>query len=104
MTIYMDMRENQRKIPKWLLFKNSVRITKIINDHISEAYVHIHVKDEVSMTTYMDKRAYKRKVPKWLLFENYCNIMLHVNCKIAVFVNFQVLTMAKMDTKVKTRS
>ena len=27
--------------------------------------------------------------------------MLHVNCKIAVFVNFQVLTMAKTDTKVK---
>ena len=26
---------------------------------------------------------------------------LHVNCKIAVFVNFQVLTMAKTDTKVK---
>ena len=33
-----------------------------------------------------------------------CSIMLHVNCKIAVFVNIQVPTMAKMDTKVKTRS
>ena len=38
---------------------------------MSEAYVHIHVKDEVSMTTYMGRRAHKRKVPKWLLFENY---------------------------------
>ena len=33
-----------------------------------------------------------------------CSITLHVNCKIAVFMNIQVLTMAKMDTKVKTRS
>ena len=32
-----------------------------------------------------------------------CSIMLHVNCKIAVFVNFQVLTMTKMDTKVKNQ-
>ena len=29
--------------------------------------------------------------------------MLHVNCKIAVFVHFQVLTMGKMDTKVKNQ-
>ena len=29
-----------------------------------------------------------------------CSIMLHVNLKIAVFVNFQLLTMAKTDTKV----
>ena len=29
--------------------------------------------------------------------------MLHVNFKIAVFVNFQVLTMAKTDTKVKNQ-
>ena len=29
--------------------------------------------------------------------------MLHVNCKIAVFVNVQVLTMAKMDTKIKNQ-
>ena len=29
--------------------------------------------------------------------------MLHVNCKIAVFVNFQVLAMAKTDTKVKNQ-
>ena len=36
--------------------------------------------------------------------EIYCSITLHVNCKIAVFVNIQVLTMAKTDTKVKTRS
>ena len=33
-----------------------------------------------------------------------CSIMLHVNCKIAVFINIQVPTMAKTDTKVKTRS
>ena len=32
-----------------------------------------------------------------------CSIMLHVNCKIAFFVNFQVLTMTKMDTKVKNQ-
>ena len=32
-----------------------------------------------------------------------CSITLHVNCKIAVFVNFQVLTMAKMDTKVQIK-
>ena len=37
---------------------------------IYETYVHIHVKDEVSVTNYMDRRAYKRKVPKWLSFEN----------------------------------
>ena len=29
--------------------------------------------------------------------------MLHVNYKIAVFMNFQVLTIAKMDTKVKNQ-
>ena len=28
---------------------------------MTEAYVHIHVKDEVSVTTYMDKRAKKRE-------------------------------------------
>ena len=33
-----------------------------------------------------------------------CSIVLHVNCKIQVFVNIQVLFMAKTDTKVKTRS
>ena len=32
-----------------------------------------------------------------------CSITLHVNCKIAVFVNFQVLTMTKTDTKVKNQ-
>ena len=32
-----------------------------------------------------------------------CSITLHVNCKLAVFVNFQVLTMTKMDTKVKNQ-
>ena len=32
-----------------------------------------------------------------------CSITLHVNLKIAIFVNFQVLTMAKMDTKVKNQ-
>ena len=41
------------------------------NGHILEAYVHIHIKDEVSMTTYLDRRAHKRKVTKWLPFENY---------------------------------
>ena len=29
--------------------------------------------------------------------------MLYVNCKIAVFVNFQVLTMGKTDKKVKNQ-
>ena len=29
-----------------------------------EAYVHIHVKDEVSLTKYMDRRTKKGKVPK----------------------------------------
>ena len=33
-------------------------------------YMHIHVKDEISMTTYMNRRTYARKVPKWLPFEN----------------------------------
>ena len=32
-----------------------------------------------------------------------CSITLHVSCKIAVFVSFQVLTMAKTDTKVKNQ-
>ena len=40
------------------------------NDHILEAHVHIHVKDEVSVTNYMDRRAKKGKLPKWLPFEN----------------------------------
>ena len=43
---------------------------------------------------------------KWVSYQSAnirCSIMLHVNCKIAVFVNFQVLTMAKMDTKVKNQ-
>ena len=32
-----------------------------------------------------------------------CSITLHVNYKIAVFVNFQILTMAKTNTKVKNQ-
>ena len=52
-------------------YKLEVRITKKHNDHILEAHVHIHVKDEFSMTTYVNRRAYKRKVPKWQLFENF---------------------------------
>ena len=55
MTIYVGMRANNKKS----------------NDHILDAYMHIHVKDVVSMTTYVDRRAYKRKVPKWLPFENW---------------------------------
>ena len=45
-----------------------------------EAYVHIHVKDEVSMTTYMDRRAYKRKLPKCLPFKNYKSESLNILC------------------------
>ena len=41
------------------------------NHHILEAYVHIHVKDEVFVTSCMDRRVYERKVPKWLPFENF---------------------------------
>ena len=53
------MRANQRKIPKWLPFKN-VRITNNKhNDNISEVHVHIHVKGEVSTTSCMDRRAKK---------------------------------------------
>ena len=33
----------------------------------------------------------------------YCSIALHVNYKIVVFMNFQVLTMAKTYTKVKNQ-
>ena len=69
MTIYVGMRANQRKIQKRLPFKNCVRTTT--NVMTIETYVHIHVKDEVSMTTCMDRRAYERKVPKSLPFENY---------------------------------
>ena len=36
-------------------------------------------------------------------FLKMCSITLHVNYKIAVSVNFQVLTMAKTDTKVKNQ-
>ena len=39
----------------------------------------------------------------WVSKFQSCSIMLHVNCKIAVFVNVQVLTMAKTDTKVKNQ-
>ena len=56
MTIYVDMRANQRKYQNGYHLK-TVKVTKKSNDHILEAYVHIHVKDEVSMTTYMDRRA-----------------------------------------------
>ena len=31
------------------------------NDHILEAYVHIHVKDEVSVANFMDRRAKKKE-------------------------------------------
>ena len=45
MTIYMGMIANQRKIPKWLPFKNYK--SEESNDHILVAPVHIHVKDGV---------------------------------------------------------
>ena len=41
------------------------------NEHILEVYVHIPVKDEVSMPTHMDRRAYERKLPNWLPYKNY---------------------------------
>ena len=36
-------------------------------------------------------------------FSFLCSIALHVNCKIAVFENIQVPTIAKMDTKVEKK-
>ena len=60
----------QRKILKWLPFKNN-QLEQEHNEHILEAHVHIHVKDEVSMPTHMDRRAYERKLQKWLPFKNY---------------------------------
>ena len=69
-TIYMDMRANQRKISKWLPFKTLSQNQLKCNDHILDSYVHIHVKNEVSVTNYMDRRANKGNVPKWLPVEN----------------------------------
>ena len=66
----------QRKIPKWLPFKNNK--SEQLNEHILEVYVHIHVKDEVSMLTHMDRRAYKRKLPNWLPFKNYMSESLNI--------------------------
>ena len=39
-----------------------------MNKYILEAYVHNHVKDEVSMTSYMDIIAYKEK------YQNGCHL------------------------------
>ena len=43
-----------------------------------EAFVHIHVKDEVSKTTYVDRRAHKRKFLKCLPFKNYKSESLNI--------------------------
>ena len=42
-------------------------------------------------------------IPKGEHDNPHCSIVLHVNYKIAVFMSFQVLTIAKMDTKVKNQ-
>ena len=68
----------QRKIPKWLPFKNKKSGLLKSNEHILDVYVYIHVKDEVSMPTHMDRRAYKRKFPKWLPFKNYKSESLNI--------------------------
>ena len=48
------------------------------NEHILEAYVHIHVKDQISIPTHMNRRAYKKKLPKWLPIKNYKSESLNI--------------------------
>ena len=50
------------------------------NQHIVEAYVHIHNKYKVSVTIYVDRRANQRKVPKLLPFKNYESESLSILC------------------------
>ena len=48
MIMYVDMRANKRKVPKNLPIKN-YKSDLIFNVHILGAYVHIHIKYEVSI-------------------------------------------------------
>ena len=74
MTTYMGMTANQK-------YQNGCHLKTICqnhlksNDHILEAYVHIYVKDEVSMNTYVDRRAHKRKL---LPFKDYKSELLNI--------------------------
>ena len=65
-TVYIGRAANKNIYQNGYHFKNLyIRMTKKSNHYIFKVYVHIHIKDEVSMNIYMDRRAYKRKVPKW---------------------------------------
>ena len=74
----MSVTAIHKKKTKWLPFKNKKSEQLESIEHILDVYVHIHVKDEVSMPTHMDRRAYKRKLPKWLPFKNYKSESLNI--------------------------
>ena len=50
MTTCMDRRAHNRKVPKWLPFKNISKNNQKSNQHIEGIKVNIHTKYEVSMT------------------------------------------------------
>ena len=53
MTVCVGRVSNQRKVPKWLPFKNFKSKLFKSNQHILLAYAHIHTKYKVSMTVYV---------------------------------------------------
>ena len=56
MTVCMGRIANQRKVPKWLPFKNYKSKSLNIDVHILEAYGHIHTKYEISMSNPVARR------------------------------------------------
>ena len=76
---YVSRRANQRKVPKWLPFEETISQNNPIgNQHIAEIIVNIHMKYHVSITIYVGRRANQRKLPKWLSFKNYMPESLNI--------------------------
>ena len=61
MTVYMGRIANQRKVPKWLPFKNYKSESLNINGHMWGAYVHTHTKCEVSVFKPVARRGVHRR-------------------------------------------
>ena len=55
MTAYIDRIANQRKIPKWLPFKNYKSESLNIGCAYMGAYVHMYTKYEVSMSNHVPR-------------------------------------------------
>ena len=70
---------------------------------LHKRYVEWKEEVELELGSSLSGRSNSVKSNYVLRWTGKCNIMLHVNYKIAVFMNFQVLTMAKTDTKVKNQ-